>query len=88
MSSPSAFGTNIAPAAANVLSTGLLALNPDLQWSEGSFRGFFVLSVSAAKLESSFYALAPGDLRACALVGCEMRRAADGVQRARIRRGS
>ncbi|KZW01038.1 hypothetical protein EXIGLDRAFT_603419 [Exidia glandulosa HHB12029] len=63
VSSPSAFGTSITPSAANIISQELLALNPELMWSEGSFRGFFVLSITAEKMESSFYALSPGDLR-------------------------
>ncbi|KZV99770.1 hypothetical protein EXIGLDRAFT_762419 [Exidia glandulosa HHB12029] len=57
VTSSSSFGSNIAPAAANVKSAALLAANPELQWSEGSFRGFFVLSVGADSLNATYYAM-------------------------------
>lgn len=57
VSSPSPFGAGIAPPAADALSAALVAINPELQWSEGAYRGFFMLNISAARLSAQFYAL-------------------------------
>ncbi|EJD45874.1 hypothetical protein AURDEDRAFT_184531 [Auricularia subglabra TFB-10046 SS5] len=57
VTSSSSFGRNIAPADADVMSAKLVAANPELQWSEGSYRGFFVLSVAADSLNATYYAL-------------------------------
>ncbi|KAF8201444.1 PhoD-like protein [Pholiota molesta] len=57
VSSGSSFGTGIAPAAADVISTELIGLNPDLQWSEGSYRGFFTLSIDSNHLNATYYGM-------------------------------
>ncbi|KAH8107538.1 PhoD-like phosphatase-domain-containing protein [Phellopilus nigrolimitatus] len=57
VSSPSSFGQGIAPLAADVISQQLVQLNPDLQWSEGSYRGFFTLEVSTHNVTATYYAM-------------------------------
>jgi alkaline phosphatase D len=57
VTSPSAFGTNIAPAAANNLSATLVAANAQLQWSEGSYRGFFTLEIGPDAAAATYYAM-------------------------------
>lgn len=57
MTSSSSFGRTISPADADTISAQLVAANPELQWSEGSYRGFFVLSVGADALNATYYAL-------------------------------
>ncbi|KAH0581477.1 hypothetical protein H2248_012557 [Termitomyces sp. 'cryptogamus'] len=57
VTSPSSFGTNISPADADVISRGFVAQNPELQWSEGSFRGFFTLTVDPGTLNATFYGM-------------------------------
>ncbi|CUA76846.1 Phospholipase D [Rhizoctonia solani] len=50
VSSPSPLGQGISPVAADTVSKQLVASNPDLQWSEGSWRGFFTLSLAPSNL--------------------------------------
>ncbi|KAG5351152.1 hypothetical protein C0989_007722, partial [Termitomyces sp. Mn162] len=57
VTSPSSFGTNISPTDADVISRGFVAQNPELQWSEGSFRGFFTLTVDPETLNATFYGM-------------------------------
>ncbi|KAI0273709.1 PhoD-like phosphatase-domain-containing protein [Gloeopeniophorella convolvens] len=57
VTSGSSFGTGITPDAADVISQGLVAANTDLQWSEGSYRGFFLLNVSPSTLTATYYAM-------------------------------
>ncbi|KAG6911478.1 hypothetical protein DXG01_014552 [Tephrocybe rancida] len=57
VTSSSPFGDNIAPAPADALSTRLVRANAELQWSEGSFRGFFVLSIDSQTLNATFYGM-------------------------------
>jgi len=57
VTSSSPFGTNVSPAAANPLSALLVSENPDLQWSEGSFRGFFTLTLDSKKANATYYAM-------------------------------
>ncbi|KAJ7774749.1 PhoD-like phosphatase-domain-containing protein [Mycena metata] len=57
VTSPSAFGAGISPAAADPVSSIFVAENPDLQWSEGSFRGFFTLSINAEMVNCTYYAM-------------------------------
>ncbi|KAJ7046708.1 PhoD-like phosphatase-domain-containing protein [Mycena alexandri] len=57
VTSPSAFGAGISPAAADPVSGVFVAENPDLQWSEGSFRGFFTLSINAEMVNCTYYAM-------------------------------
>ena len=57
VTSPSAFGAGIAPAAANNISRQLVAINSDLQWREASFRGFFTLTIDSETLNATYYAM-------------------------------
>ncbi len=57
VTSTSSFGQGISPAKADLISQVLVAENADLQWSEGSYRGFFTLRVSAENLSATFYAM-------------------------------
>ncbi|EIM90126.1 uncharacterized protein STEHIDRAFT_50834 [Stereum hirsutum FP-91666 SS1] len=59
VTSGSSFGANISPAAADVISTGLVAAkgNEELQWSEGSYRGFFTLTINPDTLTATYYAM-------------------------------
>ena len=57
MTSTSPFGAGIAPAAADVISRELVAVNTDLQWSEGSYRGFFTLEVTPQTVNATYYAM-------------------------------
>ncbi|KAJ7912580.1 PhoD-like phosphatase-domain-containing protein, partial [Mycena leptocephala] len=58
ITSPSFFGTRgISPAAANPISQAFVASNPDLQLSEGSFRGFFTLTINSKEVNTTYYAM-------------------------------
>ncbi|KLO07151.1 hypothetical protein SCHPADRAFT_945511 [Schizopora paradoxa] len=57
VSSPSPFGQFIAPGPADDISTEIVNLNPDLQWSEASYRGFFTLEVAVSNVTATFYAM-------------------------------
>ncbi|KAJ7582787.1 PhoD-like phosphatase-domain-containing protein, partial [Mycena floridula] len=57
VTSGSSFGTGILPAAADPISASLIQANEDLQWSEGSYRGFFTLTISPTKLLATYYAM-------------------------------
>jgi hypothetical protein len=57
VTSTSSFGSGITPAAADVKSRTLVAVNADLQWSEGSFRGFFTLTIDSNTLNATYYAM-------------------------------
>ncbi|GLB35018.1 putative phoD-like phosphatase, N-terminal domain [Lyophyllum shimeji] len=57
VTSSSSFGSGISPAAADVKSRELVAANRELQWSEGSFRGFFVLSIDSDYLNATYYGM-------------------------------
>ncbi|KAF9457170.1 PhoD-like phosphatase-domain-containing protein [Collybia nuda] len=57
VTSSSAFGSGISPAAADAKSRVLVDVNADLQWSEGSFRGFFTLTIDADTLNATYYAM-------------------------------
>ncbi|OBZ69218.1 Alkaline phosphatase D [Grifola frondosa] len=57
VTSPSSFGSGIAPTAADVISQQLLALNTDLQWSEGSYRGFFTLTIDPNTVNATYFAM-------------------------------
>lgn len=39
------------------MSDVLVETNPDLQWSEGFYRGFFTLTITADQLNASYYAM-------------------------------
>ncbi|QRV91470.1 alkaline phosphatase [Ceratobasidium sp. AG-Ba] len=57
VSSPSPLGAGISPATADAVSKQLVDVNADLQWSEGSWRGFFTLSLAAKNLTAKYYAM-------------------------------
>ncbi|THH20670.1 hypothetical protein EW146_g707 [Bondarzewia mesenterica] len=57
VTSGSSFGTNIQPAAANAISEVYVAVNEELQWSEGSYRGFFTLTINPSTLTATYYAM-------------------------------
>jgi alkaline phosphatase D len=57
VTSGSSFGTGIQPAAADVISKEVLATNTDLQWSEGSFRGFYTLTIDTESVTATYYAM-------------------------------
>jgi len=57
VSSPSPLGQFIAPGPANKVSAEIVGLNPDLHWSEASYRGFFTLEVAASNVTATFYAM-------------------------------
>ncbi|CEL57858.1 Alkaline phosphatase D OS=Bacillus subtilis (strain 168) GN=phoD PE=1 SV=3 [Rhizoctonia solani AG-1 IB] len=57
VSSPSPLGAGVSPAVADGVSKQLVSSNPDLQWSEGSWRGFFTLSLAPKNLTAKFYAM-------------------------------
>lgn len=57
VTSTSSFGAGITPALADVKSRSLLAANADLQWSEGSYRGFFVLTIDSETLNATYYGM-------------------------------
>ena len=59
VTSTSAFGAGIAPAAADKISTALVAApgNEQLQWSEGSYRGFFTLELTPKTVNATYYAM-------------------------------
>ncbi|KAI0810902.1 PhoD-like phosphatase-domain-containing protein [Irpex lacteus] len=59
VTSGSAFGNHIAPQAADVISNTIVAdpLNADLQWSEGSYRGFFTLTLNTTHANATYWAM-------------------------------
>ena len=59
VTSTSAFGSHILPAAADAISAQLVAEkgNEDLQWSEGSYRGFFTITIDTKTLNATYYAM-------------------------------
>lgn len=57
VTSSSSFGSGITPDKADVLSRDLVGINADLQWSEGSYRGFFTLTVSPDSLKATYYGM-------------------------------
>ncbi|KIJ34147.1 hypothetical protein M422DRAFT_263800 [Sphaerobolus stellatus SS14] len=59
VTSGSSFGSGIQPAAADAISKVYVTAkgNEDLQWSEGSYRGFFTLQISTKTLTATYYAM-------------------------------
>ncbi|KAF7363373.1 Alkaline phosphatase D [Mycena sanguinolenta] len=57
VTSPSSFGTNAPPSATDPISALFVAENADLQWSEGSFRGFFTLTIDSKEVNATYYAM-------------------------------
>ncbi|PAV19531.1 alkaline phosphatase [Pyrrhoderma noxium] len=59
VSSGSSFGSGISPERADVLSTQYVSApgNEDLQWSEGSYRGFFTLTIDPSTIKATYYAM-------------------------------
>ncbi|EIW60085.1 uncharacterized protein TRAVEDRAFT_35844 [Trametes versicolor FP-101664 SS1] len=57
VSSTSTFGAGILPDAANDISRNYVRDNVDLQWSEGSYRGFFTLTLNTTTATATYYAM-------------------------------
>ncbi|KAH9901601.1 PhoD-like phosphatase-domain-containing protein [Cubamyces lactineus] len=57
VSSTSTFGAGILPDAANKISRNYVRDNVDLQWSEGSYRGFFTLTLNTSTAVATYYAM-------------------------------
>ncbi|KAI0035945.1 PhoD-like phosphatase-domain-containing protein [Vararia minispora EC-137] len=57
VTSTSPFGAGISPAAADNISTIIVGENPPLQWSEGSYRGFFSLTLNPNTAVATYYAM-------------------------------
>jgi len=57
VTSGSSFGNGILPGPADQISSALVEVNDDLQWSEGSFRGFFTLTIDPNTLTATYYAM-------------------------------
>ncbi|KAJ3551378.1 hypothetical protein NM688_g4737 [Phlebia brevispora] len=59
VTSSSSFGAHIAPLAADAISQIIVTdpLNSDLQWSEGSYRGFFTLTLDPHTATATYYAM-------------------------------
>ena len=57
VTSTSSFGAGISPVNADKISTVLVAANTDLQWSEGSYRGFFTLTLHPHQANATYWAM-------------------------------
>lgn len=59
VTSPSLFGQDISPGAAEALSQYVVTdeINTDLHWSEGSYRGFYTLTVSPSQINATYWAM-------------------------------
>jgi alkaline phosphatase D len=57
VSSHSPLGEYILPFAADAVSKVLVTLNPDLQWSEAAYRGFFTLTITPEIINATYYAM-------------------------------
>ncbi|CAL1705043.1 unnamed protein product [Somion occarium] len=57
VTSTSAFGSGISPEAADAISQTLVGINTDLQWSEGSYRGFFTLTIDPHQINATYFAM-------------------------------
>ncbi|KAJ8700230.1 hypothetical protein PTI98_003275 [Pleurotus ostreatus] len=57
VTSTSTFGADTNQSIAEGLSRQLVQANPDLQWSEGFFRGFYTLTVDVHQIKADFFAM-------------------------------
>lgn len=57
MTSPSPFGFNATIADTNAQSAALLSSNPELQWQEGYYRGYYELSISGERVRAAYFGL-------------------------------
>ncbi|KAI0780723.1 PhoD-like phosphatase-domain-containing protein [Trametes elegans] len=57
VSSTSTFGAGILPEAADAISRNYVRDNDHLQWSEGSYRGFFTLTLNTTTATATYYAM-------------------------------
>ena len=57
VTSGSPFGSNVSPENADRQSQVLVGVNTDLQWSEGSYRGFFTLTLNTTHANATYYAM-------------------------------
>ena len=57
VSSPSPYGQNITLANANNASQALIAANPELQWSELYYRGYYELHVTQGSVKAQYFGM-------------------------------
>lgn len=57
VSSPCPFGQNITQATADNYSSWLVQANPELQWQDVYFRGYFELTISYTEVDAKFYGI-------------------------------
>ena len=57
VTSSSAFGADISPQDADPISQFLVEINDQLQWSEGSYRGFFTLTLNPKSAVATYFAM-------------------------------
>lgn len=57
VSSTSPFGAGVSPQDADKQSQTIVGGNTDLQWSEGSYRGFFTLTLDPHQAVATYYAM-------------------------------
>lgn len=57
VTSPPSFGENITASAANEVSRSLVKDTPSLQWSEGYYRGYFELQITAEQVQAQFFGI-------------------------------
>ncbi|RPD66343.1 hypothetical protein L226DRAFT_566788 [Lentinus tigrinus ALCF2SS1-7] len=57
VTSSSPFGSGVSPANADKQSQVLVGVNTDLQWSEGSYRGFFTLTLNTTHANATYFAM-------------------------------
>ncbi|KAK8107575.1 uncharacterized protein PG998_009588 [Apiospora kogelbergensis] len=63
VSSPCPFGQNITMAAADAASAWLTAANPELQWQDLYYRGYYELSIDYASINASFFGVPTNRVR-------------------------
>ncbi|KAK7977758.1 hypothetical protein PG988_005248 [Apiospora saccharicola] len=63
VSSPCPFGQNISMAAAGVASAWLTGANPELQWQDLYYRGYYELSIDYASINASFFGVPTNRIR-------------------------
>lgn len=63
VSSPCPFGQNISMAAADAASAWLTGANPELQWQDLYYRGYYELSIDYASINASFFGVPTNRIR-------------------------
>jgi alkaline phosphatase D len=57
VTSPSPFGENITASAANEISKHIVKDTPSLLWSEGFYRGYYELQITAEQVQAQFFGI-------------------------------